>query len=223
MLAMPRLRTLPAFMFILLAPLGLAGCGSALSDGSALAGEARPPAYAGRITLASVPGGAGCVLVNTADGARIAEVTTPAEVPLARGTAVIEARCTAAGHTETRALLRPVRDFAAGVHHPQPIGTGALQNAVAVRTGSTRRYQDATVHLPPANFASAASRDAWFAAREAALRAAAAPWIARAERAPNATIDTAETFRAQLADDLAALERLKSSIPVSPGARGQAG
>jgi hypothetical protein len=178
-------------------------------------GEARPPAYAGRITLGSVPPGARCVLVNTADGARLAEVTTPAEVPLARGTAVIEARCGAAGHAEARAALRPVRDFAAGVHHPRPIGTGAVQNAIAVRTGSTRRYEDMTVHLPPVNFATAEARDGWFAARAAALRAAAAPWIPRAERAPNATIDTVEPFRAQLAEDLAALEGLRAATGVS--------
>ncbi len=204
----------------LIAPLALGGCGSAASDASALGGEPRPAPYPGRIALASVPDGARCVLTNTSDGARIAEVTTPAEVPLARGTAAIEARCEASGHVETVALLRPVRDFAANVHHPQPIGTGAVQNAVAVRTGSTRRYQDTTIHLPPARFASAADRDAWFEARAAAMRAAATPWIDRAERAPNATIDTADTLRAALAADLAVLERLRARVGMSAGPRG---
>ena len=46
--------------------LALAGCGSAASDASALAGAARPAPYPGRITLASEPPGASCVLTNTA-------------------------------------------------------------------------------------------------------------------------------------------------------------
>ena len=93
----PRLRrSLPA-AGALLGLLGLAACGSAMSDGSALGGEARPAAYPGRITLNSEPAGARCVLTNTADGSRVGEVTTPAQVPLARGTAIIEAACSAAG------------------------------------------------------------------------------------------------------------------------------
>jgi hypothetical protein len=205
----------------LLAPLALAGCGSAASDAGALGRDARPAPYAGRITIASVPAGARCVLTNMADGARVAEVTTPAEVALPRGTAAIETRCTAPGHMETVRVLRPVRDFAADVHHPQPIGTGAVQNAVAVRTGSTRRYLDATIRLPPASFASSAERDAWFDALAADLRGAAAPWIARAERAPNATIDTAETLRGHLSEDLVALETLRGAASVASPARGR--
>jgi hypothetical protein len=204
----------------LLGLLALAGCGSALSDGSALGGEARPAAYPGRITLNSDPAGARCILTNTADGSRIGEVTTPAQVPLARGTAIIQAACSAPGHAETTIALRPVRDFAEGIHHPQPIGSGIIQNAAVVRSGSTRRYNDTTVVMPPQTFASAQARDAWFADRATAIRAAAAPNIARAQRSPSATIDTAEVLQGYLAADLAALEQQKAAARVAaPEAR----
>jgi hypothetical protein len=203
-------RTLPAAA-ALVGLLALAGCGSAMSDGSALGGEARPARYPGSITLSSEPPGARCVLTNTADNARLGEVTTPAQVPLARGTAIIEATCRAPGRMDTLVMLRPVRDFADGIHHPQPVGTGAIQNAAVVRSGSTRRYNDTTVVMPPQPFASAQARDAWFADRAAATRQAAAPGIARAQRAPNATIDTAEVLQAQLAQDLARLDAQRAA------------
>ncbi|CAH0253196.1 hypothetical protein [Roseomonas sp. CECT 9278] len=207
-------RTVPA-AGALLGLLALAGCGSALSDSSALGGEARPAAYPGRITLNSQPAGARCILTNTADGSRIGEVTTPAQVPLARGTAIIEAACSAPGHLETTLALRPVRDFAEGIHHPQPVGTGAIQNAAVVRSGSTRRYNDTTVMLPPQSFPSAEARDAWFTDRASAIRAAAAPSIARAQRASNATIDTPQVLQGYLAADLAALDRQKAAAIVA--------
>ena len=216
----PGLRRPLAASAALLGLLTLAGCGSGVSDASALGGEARPPAYPGRITLNSDPPGARCILTNTSDGSRVAEVTTPAQVPLPRSTAIIEAACTAPGHLDTAMALRPVRDFADGIHHPQPIGTGVAQNAVAVRTGSTRRYTDATVVLPPQSFPSVEARDAWFADRAAAIRAAAAPGIARAQRAPNATIDTPEVLQGYLAADLAALDRQKAAATVAAPAAG---
>jgi hypothetical protein len=192
--------------------LALAGCGSAASDASALAGAARPAPYPGRITLASEPPGATCVLTNTATQAAAGTVTTPAQVTLPRSTAIIEACCTAPGRQETTVMLRPVRDFASDIHHPQPTGpTAVVQVAEAVRSGRTRRYLDTTVALPPAPFASAEARDAWFADRAQAVRTAAAPAIARAERAPNATIDTAETLRGYLAEDLARLDQQKAA------------
>jgi hypothetical protein len=217
-------RSLPATA-ALLGVIALAGCGSAASDGSALGNEARPAAYPGRITLNSVPDGARCVLTNTADGSRVGEFTTPAQVTLPRSTAIISAACTASGYMETTVALRPVRDFADGIHHPQPVGTGAIQNAAVVRSGSTRRYNDTTVMLPPQPFASAAARDSWFADQAAAIRAAAAPNIARAQRASSATIDTAEVLQGYLAADLAALDRQKaastvaSDAPSAPAAR----
>jgi hypothetical protein len=207
-------RQLPA-AGALLGLLALGACGSATSDSAALGGEARPAPYPGRVTLSSEPAGARCLLTNTADGSRVGEVTTPAQVPLARGTAIIEARCSAPGHIDTVAMIRPVRDFAEGIHHPQPIGTGAVQNAVVVRSGSTRRYNDVTVVMPPQPFPSAEARDAWFASRAAALRAAAAPGIARAQRAPNATIDTAEVLQAYLAADIAALDQQRAAATVA--------
>jgi len=201
-------RALPAVA--LFATLALAGCGTTASDASALDGQARPPAYPGTITLASEPPGARCVLTNTANQSRVAEVTTPAQVTLPRSTAIIEARCSAPGRMDTTVALRPVRDFADNIHHPQPTGpTAVFQVAEAVSSGRTRRYMDITVHLPPAGFASDAARDAWFADRGEATRQAAAPNIARAERSPNATIDTAETLRRYLAEDLARLDRQK--------------
>lgn len=201
---------------ILLAPLTLAGCGSALSDSSALGSDPRPPAYAGSIALTSDPTGARCTLTNMTTNSLVAEVTTPASVPLPRSTATIEAACTAPGSMATTVAIRPMRDFAANIHHPQPIGTGAAQNLIAVQSGSTRRYGDTMVPLPPQPFASAAARDAWFADRATQIRQAAAPGIARAQRAPNATIDTAETLRGYLAEDLARLERQKALATVAP-------
>lgn len=206
-------RALPATA--LLASLALAGCGTTLSDSSALDGQARPPAYPGSITLSSEPAGARCVLVNTANQNRIGEVTTPAQVTLPRSTAIIEARCSSPGRMDTTVALRPARDFADNIHHPQPTGpTAVFQVAEAVSSGRTRRYFDTTVHLPPAPFASEAARDAWFAERAEATRQAAAPNIARAERAPNATIDTSETLRRYLAEDLARLDRQKAEATI---------
>ncbi len=199
-------RILPATV-ALCGTLALVACGSTLSDGSALGNDARPAPYPGRITLSSDPAGATCVLTNTADGSQVGEVTTPAQVALARSTAIIQAACIAPGHLATTVALRPVRDFAEGIHHPQPVGTGAIQNAAVVRSGATRRYNDATVMLPPQSFPSIEARDAWFAQREAAIRAAAAPAIARAQRAPNATIDTPQVLTAYLEADLAALRQ----------------
>lgn len=195
--------------------LALAGCGSAVSDNTALAGVARPAPYPGSITLASEPPGASCVLTNTATRSAVGTVTTPAQVTLPRSTAIIEARCTAPGRMETIAMIRPVRDFAPDIHHPQPTGpTAVIQVADAVRTGRTRRYLDTTVAMPPSRFASAEARDAWFADRAEAIRGQAAQGIARAERAPQATIDTAETLRGYLAEDLARLEQQKAASTI---------
>lgn len=195
--------------------LSLAGCGSSVADSTALAGAPRPAPYPGSITLASEPPGASCVLTNTATQAAVGTVTTPAQVTLPRSTAIIEARCTAPGRMETVAMIRPIRDFAPDIHHPQPTGpTAVVQVADAVRTGRTRRYENTTVVMPPAPFASAEARDAWFADRAQAIRAAAADGIARAERAPQATIDTAETLRGYLAEDLARLDQQKAAATV---------
>lgn len=214
---------LPLKFVAVLAPLALAGCGSALSDSQALDGAARPPVYSGSIALTSDPSGARCVLANMATNGQVAAVITPATVALPRGTAIIEATCTAAGSMETTVAIRPVRDFAANIHHPQPVGTGIAQNAVAVQTGSTRRYNDTAIALPPQPFASVEARDAWFADRAAQIRRAAEPAIARAQRAANATIDTAETLRGHLAEDLARLERQKAQASVAEAAPEPAG
>ena len=202
----------------LLGPSVLAGCGSSVADSTALAGEGRPGPYPGTITLSSEPPGASCVLTNTATQAVIGTVTTPAQVALPRSTSIVEARCTAAGRMDTVAMLRPVRDFAPDIHHPQPTGpTAVIQVADAVRTGRTRRYIDTTVAMPPARFASAQARDAWFADRAEAIRAAAAPGIARAGRSPAATIDTAEILQGYLADDLARLDQQKAASTIEGG------
>ncbi len=136
----------------------LAACGSSLSDSRALDGAARPAAYTGSITVASEPPGARCVLTDTTTNAEVAIITAPASVALPRSTHIIEARCAAPGRMETTQAIRPVRDFAEGIHHPQPIGTGIAQNTVVVRTGSTRRYNNTTIQLPPMPFASATAR-----------------------------------------------------------------
>jgi hypothetical protein len=213
--ATPAIRRALPFAAGLAGLLALAGCGSAVSDNTALAGAPRPAPYTGSITLSSEPPGASCVLTNTATQAAVGTVTTPAQVALPRSTAIIEARCTAAGRMETVAMIRPIRDFAPDIHHPQPTGpTAVVQVADAVRTGRTRRYENTTVAMPPSPFASAEARDAWFADRAQAIRAAAADGIARAERSPQAMIDTAETLRGYLAEDLARLDRQKAAATI---------
>jgi len=72
------------------------------------------------------------------------------------------------------------------------------------------------VHLPPQPFASAAVRDAWFTERAERTRQAAAPAIARARRAPNATIDTPETLNRYLQEDLARLDAQKAQATIAP-------
>ncbi len=210
---MPKTASSPPMIGVALgALLLLAGCASNASDNTALGDTARPGPWGGEVTIASAPSGARCVVTNA--GAPVATIaTTPGAVALPRATAVLEVACSASGRADTTAALRPGRDFA--VHHPQPVGTGTIQNAVAVRTGSTRRYFDTTIHLPPARFASAAERDAWFETRTTALRAAAAPAIARAERAPLSTIDDAAAERAFLAADLARLDQQRASAIVT--------
>lgn len=213
---MPRCHRPAAHAALLLAPLALAGCGSALSDATALGSDPRPAPYTGTIALTSEPPGARCVLTNTASGNQVAAVTTPATITLPRGTAIIEATCTASGSMPTTASIRPVRDFAPNVLHPQPVGTGIAQNAAVVASGATRRYDDMVVHLPPQPFASAAVRDAWFTERAERTRQAAAPAIARARRAPNATIDTPETLNRYLQEDLARLDAQKAQATIAP-------
>lgn len=200
---------------IVLAPLALAGCGSALSDSTALGSDPRPPPYPGSIMLTTDPAAAHCVLTNMATNSLVAEVNTPATIPLARGTATINAVCSAPGSMTTTVAIRPVRDFAAGIHHPQPVGTGLAQNLEAVQSGRTRRYNDTLIPLPPQPFASQAALDAWFADRATQLRQAAAPAIARAQRGPTATIDTAETLNGYLAADLAQLQQQKALATVA--------
>ena len=191
----------------------LAGCASSASDNTALGDTARPAPWGGQVTIASDPSGARCVVTNA--GAPVATIAaTPGSIAPPRGTAVLEVACSAPGRADTSTALRPGRDYA--VHHPQPVGTGTIQNAVAVRTGSTRRYFDTTIHLPPASFANTTERDAWFESRATALRAAAAPAIARAERAPLSTIDDAAAERAFLAADLARLDQQRLAVGVTP-------
>jgi len=210
-----------AMLPAMLAPLILAGCGSALSDASALGSDPRPPPYTGTIALTSVPPGARCVLTNTATGNPVASVTTPATITLPRGTAIIETTCTAPASMPTTAMIRPVRDFAPNVFHPLPVGTDIAQNAVVVASGATRRYDDTVVHLPPQPFASAAARDAWFADRAEQTRQAAAPGIARAQRASQATIDTPETLTRYRDEDLARLDTQKAQATIAPALAGR--
>ena len=207
--------SIAALIPALLSPLALAGCGSALTDASALGDDQRPLPYTGTIALTSEPPGARCVLTNTASGNPVASVATPATITLPRGTAIIETICTAPASMPTIAMIRPVRDFAADIHHPMPVGTGIAQNAAVVASGSTRRYDDTVVNLPPQPFASATVRDAWFAEQAARIRQAAAPGIARAQRSPQATIDTPETLIRYRDEDLARLEAQKAQATIA--------
>ena len=155
----------------------------------------------------------------------MAQVVTPARVELLRGNSPATVSCTAPGHLPTTVTLRPLRDL--GVHHHQPIpGRGAQEHRRDLETGRVRRFFDVTVQLPPARFASAAERDAWFSARAEEIRRYWAEPITRAERAVaaryNGMIDTPETLRGYMRADLAALEAQRSAVQVgATAARGR--
>lgn len=213
----PRARathTLP----VLAALFALAGCGNyhLRADSEALGGAPAPAAWNGSIAVASAPAGAACTVSR--DGAALAQTTTPAQVNLARGNTPAEIRCTAPGHVATTATLRPLRDF--GVKLNQATGpVGTRLHAEDVSTGRVRRFNDVTVALPPASFATAAERDAWFAARAEAIRADWAATISRAERSQDAMIDSPATLRGYMNADLAALEQQKAATTVLRPAR----
>jgi hypothetical protein len=196
----------------------LAGCGTyhLRADSAALDGQPASAAWNGVVTISSEPSRASCTM--TRDGAQVAQITTPGEVRLARGNSPVEVRCTTPGHIATSLTMRPLRDF--GVQHHQATGpAGAVNNAEDIRSGRVRRFSDVTVALPPATFATAAARDAWFAARAQNIRSAWATPIARAERSRDAMIDSAATLRGYMDADLAALEQLKASTTVAPATR----
>ncbi len=206
----------------LLGLLGLSGCGggSAAADSAALAGTQAPPAWNGQITIASDPPGARCMVLR--GGQTIAEVSsTPGNVLLQRSNDTLDLRCTAPGRLDTGVALRPERDF--GVHQPQPTGpAAAFQIAEARRTGSTRRYTDATVHLPPTSFPTTEARDAWFASRSAAITAATAARVARAERSSAATWTEPADERRWGEEDLQRLQAQRDSVAISPDTAGRA-
>lgn len=206
--------TLPAFAALI----ALGGCGSyhLRADSAALGGEAAPPAWNGVVTVSSDPARATCTV--TREGAQVAQITAPAELRLPRGNAPAELRCTAPGHVAATLTMRPLRDF--GVQHHQATGPlGAANNAEDIRSGRVRRFHDVTVVLPPASFATAAERDAWFAARALAVRTAWATPIARAERSQDAMIDSAATLRGYMNADLSALDQQKAATTVVASAR----
>jgi hypothetical protein len=171
----------------------------------------------GTITVASDPPAARCTV--TRDGNRLAEITTPAPVTLVRGNSPVTLTCTAPGRMTTTATLYPLRDF--GVHFHQATGArGREEQERDIATGRVRRFFDTTVHLPPARFASAAERDAWFAARAEATRASWAEPIAQARRAAaaryNGMIDSPETLTRYMQNDLAALDAQRAEAQVGP-------
>lgn len=248
--ALSRLAALP-LLAGLLALGACGGQGSSIADSAVLASAARPAPWGGAaadrspqdlrpwlgptqsgnccgagmgaITVASAPPGATCTVSR--DGQRVAEVVTPARVELLRGNSPATVSCTAPGHLPTTVTLRPLRDL--GVHHHQPIpGRGAQEHRRDLETGRVRRFFDVTVQLPPARFASAAERDAWFSARAEEIRRAWAEPIARAERAAaaryNGMIDSPETLRGYMQADLAALDAQRSAVQVgATAARGR--
>lgn len=204
----------PALLGLLL----LAGCGTyhIRADGEALDGQQKPEAWNGTITVSSSPSGARCSV--TRDGAQAATVVTPGNVQLARGNSPAVVSCAAAGRMDTSVTLRPLRDF--GVHHHQATGpAGAVNRRTDIETGRHRRFYDTTVSLPPAVFASAGERDAWFAAESEKVRAYWAVHIARAQRNALATTDSADTLRGFMNEDLAALDRQRSVAVVGAPAR----
>jgi len=210
-----RLGTMPALFGLLL--LGACGTRHVEVDNRALDGQAKPAAWNGTITVASDPTGARCTV--TRDGAEVARIAaTPGNVRLARGNSPAQVACSAPGRMDTTVTLRPLRDF--GLHHHQPTGpVGAVNHREDIASGRVRRFEDVAVALPPASFASAAERDAWFAQRAQSVRAGWATPIARATRSPDATIDTAATLRGYEAEDLAALDRQRAAAVIAAPAR----
>lgn len=138
---------------------------------------------------------------------------------LVRGNSPVTLSCTAPGRLATTVTLYLLRDF--GVHFHQATGRrGAEEQARDIETGRVRRFFDTTVHLPPARFASAAERDAWFTARAEAIRAYWAEPIARARRAAaaryNGMIDTPDTLTRYMQNDLAELDAQRAQAQVGP-------
>lgn len=214
-IAMRRFAAAPALLGLLL--LGACGTRHIEVDNRALDGQPKPAAWNGTITVSSDPAGARCIV--TRDGTEVARIAaTPGNVQLARGNSPAQVTCSAPGRMDTTVTLRPLRDF--GLHHHQPTGPfGAINHREDIATGRVRRFENVTVALPPASFASAAERDAWFAQRAQAIRAGWAEPIARATRSQEAMIDSAATLRGYEAEDLAALDRQRAAAVVAPPAR----
>jgi hypothetical protein len=213
-----RVTAAPALLGLML----LTGCGTyhIRADNEALDGQQKPEAWNGTVTISSAPPGARCTV--TRDGNEVAQVpATPGNVQLARGNSPAVVTCSAPGRMDTTVTLRPLRDF--GIHHHQSTGPfGTMNRRVDIETGRMRRFYDTTVDLPPASFASAADRDAWFADEAQKIRAYWAPHIARAERNNLATTDTADTLRGFMNADLAALDRQKAAAVIAaPTRRGR--
>lgn len=210
-----RLGAAPALLGLLL--LGACGTRHIQVDNLALDGQPKPAAWNGTIAIASDPAGARCTV--TRNGAEVARVAaTPGNVQLARGNSPAQVACSAPGRMDTTVTLRPLRDF--GLHHHQPTGpVGAMNHREDIASGRVRRFDDVTVAMPPASFASAAERDAWFAQRAQAVRAGWATPIARATRSQDAMIDTSATLRGYEAEDLAALDRQRAAAVIAPAAR----
>lgn len=209
-----RIPALPRAGIALAALIAVSGCGTyhVQADNAALGGEQAPAAWNGVVAVSSDPTGASCTA--TRDGAQLSTITAPAQLQLARGNSPVVLSCTAPGHVPTAVTLHPLRDF--GVMHHQATGpVGSMRSAEDISSGRVRRFFDVTMVLPPSSFATAAARDSWFAARAQAIRAAWATPIARAERSQDAMIDSADTLRGYMNEDLAALERQKAATTIA--------
>ena len=196
-----------------LALLCLPGCATVALN-AALRAAHPQPAWNGEVAVASEPPGARWTIGR---GARVlAEVpAAPGTVRLERSHHALEVRCAADGFLETAEVLRARDDPA--VFRMAPNGViGATATVIGLASARTMRYpSEVTVTLVPATFPDEAAREAFFAARRAAVVAARAAEIALGEERCRASADTTcdpalLAAQRQQAEDLARLEALRA-------------
>ena len=150
-----------------LALLCLPGCATVALN-AALRAAHPQPAWNGEVAVASEPPGARCTIGR---GDRVlAEVpAAPGTVRLERSHHALEVRCAADGFLETAEVLR-ARDGPA-VFRMAPNGViGATATVIGLASARTMRFpSEVTVTLVPATFPDEAAREAFFAARRAAV------------------------------------------------------
>jgi len=161
----------PALRMLRLLPLlALGGCIAGTIHVIGRATGLKPPAWDGFVQVTTDPPGQRCVAERDGQPQAVVE-STPGRMAIPHSAFPYQLRCTGAGAAETVHLFRPEPD--PGAFAPLPTGVvGVAMLTAAVASGSINRFPpEVTIVSPPAEFADAAARDAWFAARRDVLAA----------------------------------------------------